>query len=75
MALVADFVTQRLREWGVHRVYGYPGDGINALMGAFDRADGDPKFVQARSWRAVTPSSPARWVAAWPPPGRARCTC
>jgi pyruvate dehydrogenase (quinone) len=48
MALVADFVTQRLREWGVHRVYGYPGDGINALMGAFDRADGDPKFVQAR---------------------------
>src|ERR671923_2380922 len=46
--LVADFVLERLREWGVHRVYGYPGDGINALLGAFDRAEGDPDFVQVR---------------------------
>src|SRR5581483_11578059 len=36
------------REWGVHRIYGYPGDGINALMGAIDRADGDPEFIQVR---------------------------
>ncbi len=48
MALVADFVLERLREWGVHRVFGYPGDGINALLGAFDRAEGDPEFIQAR---------------------------
>ncbi len=48
MALVADFVVERLREWGVHQVYGYPGDGINALMGAFDRADDDPRFIQSR---------------------------
>src|SRR3954464_15211192 len=27
--LVADFVLERLRQWGVHRIYGYPGDGIN----------------------------------------------
>jgi pyruvate dehydrogenase (quinone) len=46
--LVADFVLSRLREWGVHRVFGYPGDGINGFLGAFDRADGDPEFVQAR---------------------------
>src|SRR5262245_63303642 len=46
--LVADFVLTRLREWGVHRIYGYPGDGINALLGALDRADGDPDFVQVR---------------------------
>jgi pyruvate dehydrogenase (quinone) len=46
--LVADFVLKRLREWGVHRVFGYPGDGINGYLGAFDRADGDPEFVQAR---------------------------
>ncbi len=26
--LVADFVLKRLREWGIHRIYGYPGDGI-----------------------------------------------
>ena len=31
---VADFFWQRLTDWGVHRIYGYPGDGINALMGA-----------------------------------------
>jgi pyruvate dehydrogenase (quinone) len=46
--LVADFILERLVAWGVHRVYGYPGDGINAIIGAFDRADGDPDFVQVR---------------------------
>src|SRR3954468_23253474 len=46
--LVADFVLARLREWGVHRVFGYPGDGINGFLGAFDRAEGDPEFIQAR---------------------------
>jgi phage terminase large subunit GpA-like protein len=34
---VGDFVWQRLREWGVGRVFGYPGDGINGLVGALDR--------------------------------------
>ena len=45
---VADYVLARLREWGVHRIYGYPGDGINGFLGALDRAGGDPDFVQAR---------------------------
>jgi pyruvate dehydrogenase (quinone) len=46
--LVADFLLTRLKEWGVHRIYGYPGDGINAILGALDRADGDPEFIQVR---------------------------
>jgi pyruvate dehydrogenase (quinone) len=46
--LVADYLLKRLRAWGVHRIYGYPGDGINAMLGALDRADGDPAFVQVR---------------------------
>jgi pyruvate dehydrogenase (quinone) len=46
--LVADYVLERLKLWGVHRVFGYPGDGINAFLGAFDRAGGDPEFVQVR---------------------------
>ncbi len=46
--LVADFILKRLREWGIHRIYGYPGDGINGFLGALDRADGDPEIVQAR---------------------------
>jgi pyruvate dehydrogenase (quinone) len=46
--LVADYVLKRLGEWGVHRVFGYPGDGINGFLGAFDRAKGDPEFIQSR---------------------------
>src|SRR6266480_358709 len=46
--LVADYFLKRLREWGVHRIFGYPGDGINGFLGALDRADGDPDFIQAR---------------------------
>ena len=46
--LVADYVLERLKQWGIHRIYGYPGDGINGFLGAFDRADGDPEFIQAR---------------------------
>jgi pyruvate dehydrogenase (quinone) len=46
--LVADFVLKRLTEWGVHRIFGYPGDGINAFLGALDRAAGDPDFIQVR---------------------------
>ena len=45
---VSDFVVQRLHDWGVRRVYGYPGDGINGLMGALDRADGAIEFIQSR---------------------------
>src|SRR3954452_16188467 len=46
--LVADVVVERLRAWGVPRVFGYSGDGINPLMGSLRRAGGDPGFVQAR---------------------------
>jgi pyruvate dehydrogenase (quinone) len=45
---VADFVLARLREWGVHRIFGYPGDGINGFLGALESADGDPELVQVR---------------------------
>jgi pyruvate dehydrogenase (quinone) len=46
--LVADFVLARLRKWGVHRIFGYPGDGINGFLGALERAEGDPDFIQVR---------------------------
>ncbi|WP_433074201.1 thiamine pyrophosphate-requiring protein [Dactylosporangium sp. CA-052675] len=48
MAQVSDFVLDRLRQWGVHRVFAYPGDGINGLLGAFARAGNDPEFIQPR---------------------------
>ncbi|MFD7433813.1 thiamine pyrophosphate-requiring protein [Streptomyces sp. NPDC059861] len=45
---VSDHVLQRLREWGVENVFGYPGDGINGLLAAWGRADDQPRFVQSR---------------------------
>ena len=45
---VADVLLNRLREWGVTQVFGYPGDGINGLLAAWGRADNDPEFVQVR---------------------------
>ncbi|NLD53297.1 MAG: thiamine pyrophosphate-requiring protein [Burkholderiaceae bacterium] len=47
-ATVSDHILERLREWGVRQVFGYPGDGINGLLGAFDRAGDTMDFVQAR---------------------------
>ena len=34
----SDYLVQRLHDWGVRRVYGYPGDGINGVMGALIRS-------------------------------------
>ncbi len=45
---VADFLVHRLSEWGVRRIYGYPGDGINGIMGALDRASDQVEFIQVR---------------------------
>ncbi|MEA2857856.1 MAG: hypothetical protein QOH98_2177 [Methylobacteriaceae bacterium] len=45
---VGDFVWERLYAWGVRRVFGYPGDGINGLLGALERRNGDIEFIQAR---------------------------
>src|SRR5919197_5110066 len=35
-------------QWGVERLYGYPGDGINGFMGAFQELEGSPEFIQVR---------------------------
>ncbi|MER5213515.1 thiamine pyrophosphate-requiring protein [Streptomyces sp. NPDC002838] len=45
---VSDHVLERLREWGVEHVFGYPGDGINGLLAAWGRAENQPRFVQSR---------------------------
>ncbi|MGB7478908.1 MAG: thiamine pyrophosphate-requiring protein [Burkholderiaceae bacterium] len=47
-ATVGDFLLDRLSEWGVRRIYGYPGDGINGIIGAFGRTETGIRFVQAR---------------------------
>jgi pyruvate dehydrogenase (quinone) len=44
---VADFLIERLEAWGVQRIFGYPGDGINGIIGALQRS-GHIEFVLAR---------------------------
>jgi pyruvate dehydrogenase (quinone) len=44
---VSDFLLQRLGEWGVQRIFGYPGDGINGIMGALGRQEAIG-FIQSR---------------------------
>jgi len=43
---VSDHIIERLLAWGVRRAYGYPGDGINGVMGALRRAQDKLEFVQ-----------------------------
>lgn len=45
---VGDFLVERLSQWGVTRIFGYPGDGINGVFGALSRAQGKIEFIQAR---------------------------
>ncbi|HEY1944689.1 MAG TPA: thiamine pyrophosphate-requiring protein [Roseiarcus sp.] len=45
---VSDFVVARLHAWGVRKIFGYPGDGINGVFGALNRAGGKIEFIQAR---------------------------
>ena len=45
---VGDFVVSRLHAWGVRKMFGYPGDGINGVFGALQRAGGKIEFIQAR---------------------------
>jgi len=60
----ADFMLERLQEWGVHRIYGYPGDGINGILGALGRADGGIEFVQTahEEIAAFSACAHAKWT-------------
>ena len=63
-------------------VFGMPGDGINGIMEALRKRQetdplhpGAPRGSRRPSWPAATPSTPASWASAWPPPGPAASTC
>jgi pyruvate dehydrogenase (quinone) len=48
METVGDFIVQRLIEWGIYRVYGYPGDGINGVFAGLRKNEDRIRFIQAR---------------------------
>jgi pyruvate dehydrogenase (quinone) len=60
----ADFLLERLHENGVRRIYGYPGDGINAIVGALERAANRIEFVQVRheEMAAFMACAHAKWT-------------
>src|SRR5438046_4307659 len=62
--LVADYLLQRLHENGVRRIYGYPGDGINAIIGALERHEDKIEFVQVRheEMAAFMACAHAKWT-------------
>ena len=45
---VGDYFWERLGQWGVKTIFGYPGDGINGLLGALSRAGDRFEFIQVR---------------------------
>ena len=45
---VGDFIIGRVKQWGISRIFGFPGDGINGFMGALNRAKDEIDFVQVR---------------------------
>ena len=45
---VSDFIVNRLHEWGVSRIFGYPGDGINGILGALQDFEPAIEFIQVR---------------------------
>lgn len=51
--LVADTMVDRLLTWGVTRIFGYSGDGINTFLGALRRSERGPQFIQARHEEAA----------------------
>src|SRR3954463_15169095 len=60
----AEFLLERLHENGVRRIYGYPGDGINAIVGALARFTDKIEFVQARheEMAAFMACAHAKWT-------------
>jgi pyruvate dehydrogenase (quinone) len=60
----ADFLLERLHENGVRRIYGYPGDGINAIVGALERQKDKIEFVQVRheEMAAFMACAHAKWT-------------
>jgi pyruvate dehydrogenase (quinone) len=45
---VSEFVWHRLQEWGLKRVYGYPGDGVGGLDVALEKTKDSLQYIQVR---------------------------
>jgi len=61
---VGDRIVQRLQQWGVRWIYGYPGDGINGILAGLSRAGNVPPFIQVRheEMAALMACAHAKWT-------------
>ncbi len=64
MASVSEFILDRLHEWGIRQVYGFPGDGINGLLGAWESRKDKVRFIQTRheEMAAFMASAHSKWT-------------
>src|SRR5690242_9729262 len=49
----ADLLVERLIEWGVDTIFGFPGDGVNGIFESLRQNQGKLKFVQVRHEEAA----------------------
>src|ERR671938_1472271 len=49
----ADLLIERLLDWGVNTIFGFPGDGINGIMEALRTHHGSMRFIQVRHEEAA----------------------
>lgn len=74
---VADLLVERLIEWGVDTIFGFPGDGVNGLFEALRTHQDKMRFIQVRHEEAAAFAACgyAKFTGAWgfasPPPDRA----
>ena len=52
-ATVADQLVERLIDWGVDTVFGFPGDGVNGMMEALRTHEEKVRFIQVRHEEAA----------------------
>ena len=75
---VADLVIERLIDWGVDTIFGFPGDGINGIFEALRTRQEKIRFIQVRHEEAAAFAacalcqvhSPARRMPGYIWPGR-----
>ena len=52
-ASTADLLVERLADWGVDTVFGFPGDGINGIFEALRTHQKRVRFIQVRHEEAA----------------------
>src|ERR1044071_9055914 len=50
---VADILVERLINWGVDTIFGFPGDGVNGIFEALRTRQDEVKFIQVRHEEAA----------------------